>query len=308
MGLAALFKPVLGTIVSKGLDIIDDLVPDKDLAAKLKAAFKHKILDQDHSEIMALIQGRVEIILAEAKGGILQRNWRPILMLTIVFIVANTITDAVIYSTGETKIGASDCGAAEGSGGAGGTIYLIANNMSLSTVQAVGGEGANVFMDTDGWGGNGSDGRIRLDFNTLTGVPDPESGYNGTPSGMQIINTTDDTPLWTTSSQPQTCGSLMGGDSICQLNWSVNATTFQELAENQEGKLTVEELEASAGPDEVQIAHERGFCGCGSRIGRQSFFCLRRGSGGVGNRLWGRRRRERRERRQLEQRRQRFWG
>ena len=94
MGLAALFKPVLGTIVSKGLDIIDDLVPDKDLAAKLKAAFKHKILDQDHSEIMALIQGRVEIILAEAKGGILQRNWRPILMLTIVFIVANNY---VIY-------------------------------------------------------------------------------------------------------------------------------------------------------------------------------------------------------------------
>ena len=28
--------PVVGKIVEKGLDIIDDLVPDKDLAAKFK--------------------------------------------------------------------------------------------------------------------------------------------------------------------------------------------------------------------------------------------------------------------------------
>jgi hypothetical protein len=30
-----------------------------------------------------------EVVIAEARGGWLQRNWRPILMLTITFIIAN---------------------------------------------------------------------------------------------------------------------------------------------------------------------------------------------------------------------------
>jgi hypothetical protein len=87
--LAGLAAGLLGKVVGKGLDIIDKLVPDKDLATKLKAEFQKEIMVTDHSEFMALIEGQVKIILAEATGGWLQRNWRPILMLTIVAIVAN---------------------------------------------------------------------------------------------------------------------------------------------------------------------------------------------------------------------------
>lgn len=36
-----------------------------------------------------VVEAQKEIIVAEAKGGWLQRNWRPILMLSIVAIVVN---------------------------------------------------------------------------------------------------------------------------------------------------------------------------------------------------------------------------
>jgi predicted MFS family arabinose efflux permease len=38
---------------------------------------------------MALIEGQVSIILAEAKGGWLQRNWRPMLMVIAILIIFN---------------------------------------------------------------------------------------------------------------------------------------------------------------------------------------------------------------------------
>lgn len=83
-----LIKPV-ASLFGKALDIVDDLVPDKDLAAKIKAQVKEKIMAIAHNEFITLLQSQTSIILAEMKGGILQRNWRPILMLTIVTIVAN---------------------------------------------------------------------------------------------------------------------------------------------------------------------------------------------------------------------------
>lgn len=77
-------------IVDKGLGIIDKLVPDKDQAAKLKAEFQSEVLKQDYSNIATELEARAKIIAAEAQGASwLQRNWRPILMLTIVSIIAN---------------------------------------------------------------------------------------------------------------------------------------------------------------------------------------------------------------------------
>jgi len=141
----------------------------------------------------------------------------------IVYIAARNISNAIIYNEGQSKSGASDCGSAEGSGGAGGTIWLSAQTLDLDTVSAIGGQGANVYGDTDGWGGDGSDGRIRFDFGILTGASTPDSGFNGTISGFLEINTVTDTPFWTSDSQPQTCVSMVQGDT-CQLNWSINAT------------------------------------------------------------------------------------
>jgi len=82
--------PVVGAIIERGLGIIDQLVEDKDQAAKLKAEFQLQAMQADYSAINAEIQAQAQIVAAEAQGqSWLQRNWRPVLMLVIVAIVAN---------------------------------------------------------------------------------------------------------------------------------------------------------------------------------------------------------------------------
>ena len=85
---AALIKPV-SDLFCKALNIVDDLVPDKDLANKLKAALQTRILELASGEFITLVEARSKIILAEAGGGWLQRNWRPLLMATFGVIIAN---------------------------------------------------------------------------------------------------------------------------------------------------------------------------------------------------------------------------
>ena len=85
----ALIGPI-AKVVEKGLDIVDDLVPDKDLAEKLKTEIKSKIMELVHTELIVTINAQKDIILGEVQGqSWFQRNWRPVLMLTIVAIVAN---------------------------------------------------------------------------------------------------------------------------------------------------------------------------------------------------------------------------
>lgn len=47
---------ILGNILPRLFDIIDQLVPDKDAAAKLKAELKRQTMDIDHAEQMAIYQ------------------------------------------------------------------------------------------------------------------------------------------------------------------------------------------------------------------------------------------------------------
>ena len=64
---------------------IDKAVKDKDLAEKLKHEMRLALLDLDGESLKAAR----DIIVAEAGGNFLQRNWRPVTMLTFVFIIAN---------------------------------------------------------------------------------------------------------------------------------------------------------------------------------------------------------------------------
>lgn len=65
---------------------VDNLIPDKAKAAELQASITSELIKSGNVEL----QGAVDIIRAEAQGeSWLQRNWRPILMLTIVAIIAN---------------------------------------------------------------------------------------------------------------------------------------------------------------------------------------------------------------------------
>ncbi len=85
----SLIKPV-AALFTKGLDIVDDMVPDKDLATKLKAALQEKILEIAHTEFTTLVQSRSQVLLAEIQGkSWLQRNWRPLLMAEFGVIILN---------------------------------------------------------------------------------------------------------------------------------------------------------------------------------------------------------------------------
>jgi len=84
-----LIKPVTG-LFTKALDIVDDIVPDKDLAVKLKNALSQRIEDIAHNEFMGLLQAQSSILVAEIQGDSwLQRNWRPAIMAMFGIIIAN---------------------------------------------------------------------------------------------------------------------------------------------------------------------------------------------------------------------------
>ena len=97
--------------------------------------------------------------------------------------VAGTLTIGGRLSVdGEDAVEASsNCGeVGSGGGGSGGQVLLVASAMSLSgTVGAEGGQGANSSSCNVGTpygsaiGGDGGDGRIRLDYGTLNGVAFP---------------------------------------------------------------------------------------------------------------------------------------
>lgn len=87
----AILQAALGPILS----IIDKAVPDKALALKLKAELSAQMLASDG----ASMQAASNIIVAEAKGeSWMQRNWRPLTMLSFVFIIVNNYVLAP-YST-----------------------------------------------------------------------------------------------------------------------------------------------------------------------------------------------------------------
>ena len=78
----ALIAPITGIINS----VINRISPDKDLALKLQTEIAKELMTTNRSQI----EGAINIILAEANGkSWLQRNWRPVLMISIVAIIVN---------------------------------------------------------------------------------------------------------------------------------------------------------------------------------------------------------------------------
>lgn len=82
--------PVVGGVLDGVFSLIDQGIEDKDEAAKLKAGITTAAQNADLSKFTQQLQAQAGVVTAEATGeSWLQRNWRPILMLTIVVIVAN---------------------------------------------------------------------------------------------------------------------------------------------------------------------------------------------------------------------------
>ena len=77
---------IAGKVMGGIFDTVDKVVPDKDLAAKLKSALQTQVLDLLKTEI----EGAVAVITAEINSGHwLAANWRPMLMCLFGIIIAN---------------------------------------------------------------------------------------------------------------------------------------------------------------------------------------------------------------------------
>ncbi len=76
---------MIGSIIDLGSTIIDKIWPDAGEREKAKL----KLMELQQAGQLADLESRVKVMLAEMSGNWLQRSWRPILMLTIIAIVAN---------------------------------------------------------------------------------------------------------------------------------------------------------------------------------------------------------------------------
>ncbi|SDL07004.1 Holin of 3TMs, for gene-transfer release [Maridesulfovibrio ferrireducens] len=76
---------MIGSILDLGSTIIDKLWPDAGEREKAKL----RLVELQSKGELVEIESRLKVMLAEMSGNWLQRSWRPILMLTIIAIVAN---------------------------------------------------------------------------------------------------------------------------------------------------------------------------------------------------------------------------
>ena len=84
--------PIIGDIIQAvsniGSKVIDKIAGDK-IDEKAKLELQNNLAIELLKADWSTIQKQMDIIITEAKGGWLQRNWRPLLMLSIVAIVVN---------------------------------------------------------------------------------------------------------------------------------------------------------------------------------------------------------------------------
>lgn len=145
----------------------------------------------------------------------------------IIYVSADkVVVTGSVLSNGANSQGSTSTYAGSGGAGAGGSTRLRANNLTIGNrlVNASGGTGG--CSASPYCGGNGSTGRIRLDYAALSGSSGQPSGYNGSaplpPGYVNISNASGNYPFYTTSPQPQYC-TLSAGQS-CLVTWQVNTT------------------------------------------------------------------------------------
>jgi len=89
MGLFS-FIPIIGNVIDDIFKAIDKSTLNKDEALKVKSELQKAVTQLDYNKYQSELEAKVKTVLAEEQGkSWLQRNWRPILALTFVFIIAN---------------------------------------------------------------------------------------------------------------------------------------------------------------------------------------------------------------------------
>ena len=79
--------PIIGNLFTKMIDIVAEVVPDKDLRLKIKAELSEKIAAADFSLLEKEIASQAQTLAAELTGSKIQRSWRPHLMYLIMFFL-----------------------------------------------------------------------------------------------------------------------------------------------------------------------------------------------------------------------------
>ena len=85
-----MFGRILQRLIGPIFGVIDKAVVDKDVARKLKFEIELAVLANQ----AAFTKAARDIVVAEATGGALQRNWRPVTMLSFVAILVNNFVIA----------------------------------------------------------------------------------------------------------------------------------------------------------------------------------------------------------------------
>lgn len=143
----------------------------------------------------------------------------------IAIIKAKQIFNATIYARGEKGItSCSSSSSGISGGGAGGTIWISSLTIDILNVSALGGSGE--YGDCAGGGersGDGSDGRIRLDYLQIKGNSNPSSGFNGSGEDLlSVIPIVSTSPFWSITSNPLWCEP--GIDGNCTFSYQINAS------------------------------------------------------------------------------------
>ena len=80
-----MISAIIGGLLTRVTSLVSEFVEDKDRANELSAKLQMLI----HGEAIKLLDAQKEVLVTEMQGNWLQKSWRPILMLTVVAIVAN---------------------------------------------------------------------------------------------------------------------------------------------------------------------------------------------------------------------------
>ena len=79
-----IINPLVQLIATPVLSIIDKFVPDKDQANQLKVQIQSELINLDTK----ILESQTKAIVAEAQGeSWMQRNWRPLVMLTFAGLI-----------------------------------------------------------------------------------------------------------------------------------------------------------------------------------------------------------------------------
>ena len=97
--------PVIGQVIKSATKVVDDLVVDKDLKTRLQAEIQLQAMNLDAKAFEAEIDARAKVLVAEIGGeSWLQRNWRPILMLSFVAIIVNNYIVVPLFASTPMEI------------------------------------------------------------------------------------------------------------------------------------------------------------------------------------------------------------